>query len=266
VEPVWLEEAGWGVARGLIELYHSDPLSHCYLLYDMIYEASRSRILVGVEEGRAACYLLYWSPGGYAALHLWGACSVDLLGSIGGLLEGYGRVFVHLGEGIDPGPVEEYLRGLGYSVSRETLLDMVVGEDGFKPRMVVEPVRLGPGSLDDYLALMRLWGRRMTRERALELLSRQRFYGVYLEGRLVAVAGTYLRLPEVWVIGSVYVHPDYRRRGLGSSVVSAVTRDAVQSGAHALLHVEESNTPARRLYESLGYRVAARKWWVFGRR
>ncbi len=46
-------------------------------------------------------------------------------------------------------------------------------------------------------------------------------------------------------------------------VTSAVTRDAVASGARALLHVSEANEPALRVYSALGYRAASRKPWVF---
>ncbi len=50
--------------------------------------------------------------------------------------------------------------------------------------------------------------------------------------------------------------------GYAKAVTSAVTRDAIFSGALAMLHVEEENEPAIRAYRRLGYRVVRRKPWI----
>lgn len=70
-------------------------------------------------------------------------------------------------------------------------------------------------------------------------------------------------MPEVLPIGNVYTHPDYRGRGYAKTVTSAITGDALLSGARALLHVAEDNEPAIRVYRTLGYRTISRKPWVF---
>ncbi|MGW7354924.1 GNAT family N-acetyltransferase [Streptomyces sp. NPDC054784] len=61
---------------------------------------------------------------------------------------------------------------------------------------------------------------------------------------------------DAWVWG-VEVHDAYRRRGHGRTLMRAAERAARDAGASALgLNVHADNAPARRLYESLGYRAA----------
>jgi len=66
----------------------------------------------------------------------------------------------------------------------------------------------------------------------------------YVDGRLVSIACCYLRRLDVWVIGDVYTRPDFRGRGYAKIVTSAVTRDAINSGASVMLHVKSNNYPA----------------------
>ena len=81
-----------------------------------------------------------------------------------------------------------------------------------------------------------------------------------------------LRLPAVpvaafcscWIladelhINTMAVDMRYRRQGLATHLMRHVMAEAARRGARrATLEVRESNAAARRLYESLGYRVAA---------
>lgn len=67
-------------------------------------------------------------------------------------------------------------------------------------------------------------------------------------------------VPYVW---DVDVAEEHRRQGHGRTLMLLAEHAALAAGARRLgLHVHEDNTPARRLYESLGYRdisVSARK-------
>lgn len=68
-------------------------------------------------------------------------------------------------------------------------------------------------------------------------------------------------LPGLGPVPYVYdvaVDPAHRGRGHGRSLMLLAERTALEAGArHLALHVAEGNTPARRLYESLGYRDTA---------
>ncbi|NQW12369.1 MAG: GNAT family N-acetyltransferase [Alphaproteobacteria bacterium] len=58
------------------------------------------------------------------------------------------------------------------------------------------------------------------------------------------------------VIG-VYVRDGYRGRAIGRRLVEATVADAETRAEDVNLHVATTNEPARRLYETLGFRVVA---------
>jgi ribosomal-protein-alanine N-acetyltransferase len=59
-------------------------------------------------------------------------------------------------------------------------------------------------------------------------------------------------------INNLAIRPQFRRQGLGSAVLRHVLAEAHRLGAtRATLEVRASNSEARRLYERLGFQVAA---------
>jgi GNAT superfamily N-acetyltransferase len=61
---------------------------------------------------------------------------------------------------------------------------------------------------------------------------------------------------DTWVVGNVATHPDFRNRGIGTSLMSTVIHYARMRGArHVALQVLEGNTAALRVYEKLGFRT-----------
>lgn len=56
-------------------------------------------------------------------------------------------------------------------------------------------------------------------------------------------------------IMDIAVLPEYRNRGIGTTILKGIVRNAKQSGKRASIHVEVYN-PARRLYERLGFTVS----------
>jgi ribosomal-protein-alanine N-acetyltransferase len=77
-------------------------------------------------------------------------------------------------------------------------------------------------------------------------------------GRRVAAFCTCWIVYDELHINSIAVDPELRGRGLATRLMHAVLAEAQRRGAHrATLEVRESNTPARRLYEKLGFSVVA---------
>lgn len=61
---------------------------------------------------------------------------------------------------------------------------------------------------------------------------------------------------DVGNITNIAVHPDYRRAGIGSKILSIITDICVENGMEAItLEVRESNFSAQKLYRANGFSV-----------
>lgn len=82
------------------------------------------------------------------------------------------------------------------------------------------------------------------------------YYGIRVNGRLVAAAGTHVigREAGLAVVGNVLTHADHRGRGYAKAVTSAVTAELLRSCDQVVLNVRADNPPAIAAYRHLGYR------------
>lgn len=87
-------------------------------------------------------------------------------------------------------------------------------------------------------------------------------FGAFQEGRLVAIASSMVEIPEVWVLVSIQTHPDFRGRGFGTEVTSALTARALEETVCVSLTVKKDNAPAIRVYEKLGYERKEDRVWI----
>jgi predicted GNAT family acetyltransferase len=89
----------------------------------------------------------------------------------------------------------------------------------------------------------------------LDLLGTGRHFGHFHEDTLVTMAGTHLIDTEqkIAAIGSVNTLPEYRGRGLARQVVAGLTHRLREEVDVIALNVGRDNTPARNLYEGLGF-------------
>jgi len=79
------------------------------------------------------------------------------------------------------------------------------------------------------------------------------------EGRVAFVAYADVQRPEGWLVQGVYTWPEARGRGLATSGVSELCREAFAAGAdHVQLAVVEANVAGVRLYERLGFKPFGR--------
>jgi ribosomal protein S18 acetylase RimI-like enzyme len=82
------------------------------------------------------------------------------------------------------------------------------------------------------------------------------FHGIYLEDKLIAVAGTHLvaRQAGLAALGNVMTHPGYRGKGLGTATSNAVVAALFEEGIETVvLNAAQDNKPALAIYESLGF-------------
>jgi len=112
--------------------------------------------------------------------------------------------------------------------------------------------RLGAADAQAMVALAELTEPGPFRLRTLELGN---FFGVFQEGRLMAMAGKRMHLPGCIEVSAVCTHPEARGRGYARMLMSRVMDEIVQSGRVPFLHTFADNHGAIRLYESLGFAV-----------
>ena len=121
---------------------------------------------------------------------------------------------------------------------------------------------LSTGDLDDIVAIEEAsfnnpWTRDMY-ERELQNPDVSFLYVLRMPGEgIVAFCSFWLVLDELH-INNLAVRGDVRARGLGTALLEHVLQAGASRGAgRATLEVRRSNAAARRLYESLGFEVAA---------
>jgi predicted GNAT family acetyltransferase len=109
---------------------------------------------------------------------------------------------------------------------------------------------LGDADWPDMAALAERGGMFAFERNALEKGS---YFGVRRDQRLVAMAGTHLKLDWMAETGNVVTDPAYRRRGLGSMAVAATVKALVADGLLVVLQVFKSNAGAIGFYQELGF-------------
>ena len=86
------------------------------------------------------------------------------------------------------------------------------------------------------------------------------YYGIRVNGRLVAAAGTHVisREAGLAVVGNVLTHADHRGRGYAKATTSAVTAELLRYCDQVALNVRADNPPAIAAYRRLGYQEHCR--------
>lgn len=89
----------------------------------------------------------------------------------------------------------------------------------------------------------------------IAFIAADEFEGAVIVGFIVARC-----LSDEWEIENVVVEEEHRKRGVGSSLVRGLLVEAGKAGvASVILEVRESNLPALRLYESIGFKLEGRR-------
>jgi predicted GNAT family acetyltransferase len=112
-------------------------------------------------------------------------------------------------------------------------IDMFIGEVGVDPR------------LSD--------GGRGYRRRVANLIAAGRAWARFEHGEVVFKAEVGSQSPAVSQIQGVWVHPEWRGRGLGSTGTATLAAVVVGTGRIASLYVNDFNMVARATYERVGF-------------
>src|SRR4051794_33686108 len=132
----------------------------------------------------------------------------------------------------------------------EIPLTQMIASDVRPPRGTLDVVDLGPEDVPDMIALVELTKPGPYKQRTIQL---GRYIGIRREGRLVAMAGERLKMNGFTEISAVCTHPDWRRHGFASELVSLMVNHIRECGDTPILHTGSANTPAISVYRKLGF-------------
>lgn len=150
-----------------------------------------------------------------------------------------------------------------YSLHRKVaMLRMHVTEETFVP-VYGDAVRLTRGHASE---LNRLYLTEMNCYVNGRQIEQGKYYGVWRDGRLAAVAGTHVisQSQGIAAVGNVFTHPEHRRSGCAAICTSVVTQELLRTCRDVVLSVKDNNTTARQVYERLGYRAHCRFFEAYG--
>ena len=137
------------------------------------------------------------------------------------------------------------------SVSTATGVQMVAEE----PLQNVSDGRVQRLTEDDAAEMLALASLTRPGPFTLKALSLGDFWGVKVEGRLVAMAGERMKQPGYIELSGVCSHPEFRGSGLGRLLSLFVANQIIRRGEIPYLHAYATNVAAIRLYESIGFRL-----------
>jgi GNAT superfamily N-acetyltransferase len=82
------------------------------------------------------------------------------------------------------------------------------------------------------------------------------YYGIRVEGRLVAMAGERLCMTGYREISGVCTHPAHTGKGYARTLMHRLMRDNAAAGVKSFLHVGQANKRAAAIYERMGFQLA----------
>jgi RimJ/RimL family protein N-acetyltransferase len=132
------------------------------------------------------------------------------------------------------------------------MVRMWLDRDSFRPAFDPGVERLVPSDAGELNRLYRLgFGSWLPPQAIADGI----YYGIRVNGRLVAAAGTHVigQRARIAVVGNVLTQPDFRGRGYAQATTSAVTAQLLEFCDHVVLNVRSDNPPALNAYRRLGY-------------
>ncbi|MEO8404537.1 MAG: GNAT family N-acetyltransferase [Chitinophagaceae bacterium] len=90
------------------------------------------------------------------------------------------------------------------------------------------------------------------------------YYGIFDNGKLVAVTGERMKMDGFTEVSAVVTHPDYTGKGFAKQLVAHTVKKIIGENKIPYLHVAERNSGAIKLYETLGFSTRRKiSFWNF---
>ena len=241
----------------MIDCLRLDVVRHVFGYYDIQHEPERTSVYAAFDNGSLKGYILIYTGLQFPSVIL--ECEKDVAEKLVEYLP-ENRFIMHIAPDLLPVVKRKIPKAKCYV---ENWMLVKKGKASFFRSKLVHKLR----TKDDASQLATLLSSREDRSRRTTneystLISKQPTYGVFVDGELVSYAGSFIQLPQVWMIGGVYTHPNHRNKEYATLATSAVTKEALKISETAALFVRFDNYPAVRVYEKIGYKKIGEKLWV----
>jgi len=145
----------------------------------------------------------------------------------------------------------------------QLVCDQYVLENPIQSDLTEEIVELKEENHEELLAFVMKFYPYYFKARTPEL---GRYFGIFKEGKLAAVTGERMQMNDMTEVSAVITDIDYLGKGLAKQLVTFVSAKIFEDNKTPFLHVAESNTGAKMLYEKLGFmhRGKINLWGVKG--
>jgi len=241
----------------IIDSLKSDVVRHVFAFYDIQYEPEKTTMYAAFEDENLKGYILIYTALEFPSVIL------ECESAVAQRLIEYApenRFIVHTPPNLLPVIKSRFPNAKHY------VEDWMLAKKG-EPRFFRSELVRRLYAEGDASRLAELLSTREDRQRGIvkkymDWISKMPIYGVFVNNELISYAGSFLQLPQVWMIGGVYTHPDRRNKGYATLATSAVTEEAFKNAETAALFVRSDNYPAIRVYEKIGYKKIGEKVWV----
>ena len=252
-----VEKVDEGNRQRLLEYVRSDVIKHVFAFYDVQYDPEHTETYVALKKDRVTGYILKYSATDVLSLIL--ECEEEAAETL--LAHAPENHFImHTARNLLSVIKRRFPNAKDYV---ENWMLIRKPEASFHSSRSVRRLR----TEEDAAMLATLLRERNDRpERMMakyvEWVTKLPVYGVFKKGMLVSYAGSFIQLPQVWMIGGVYTDPEHRNKGYALLATSAITEEALRHAEAAALFVRADNYPAVSVYEKIGYRKIGEKLWV----
>jgi RimJ/RimL family protein N-acetyltransferase len=241
----------------VIDSLRPDIIKHVFAFYDIQREPEKTTMYAAFENGEIRGYILIYTALDFPSVIL--ECDKDMAEKLVKYAP-ENRFIMHTTPNLLSSVMQKFPDAKHYV---ENWMLVRKGQANFFKSTLACRLR----TEEDASRLSLLLSSRKERPRGavstyMHLISNMPTYGVYVSGQLASYAGSFIQLPQVWMIGGVYTHPDHRSKGYATLATSAVTEEALKNAETAALFVRSDNYSAIRVYEKIGYKNIGEKLWV----
>ena len=214
----------------VIQSIRSDVIRHVFAFYDIQYDLEHTTMHAAFKDEKLEGYVLTYTATDVPSVVL--ECSKDIAPT---LLEKApdNNFIIHTPPHLLAVVKEKYPREKHYLESWMLIKKGEAHHSGTQCARKLE-------GKEDASSLAQLLSSRKDRPKRMlkkytDWISRMPIYGVFLGEELVSYAGSFIQLPQVWMIGGVYTAPEHRSNGYATWATSAVTEQALKKARAAAL-------------------------------